>query len=276
MAEKQYRALSIGAHPDDADTSAGGLLWKMRDEGWEVRLLSITDGSAGTYHTDMGRERLAATRKAEAAKSGALLGGRYDVWANEDGRLEPTLAIREELIRYIRDFQPDVIFTNRICDYHADHRAVAQLVQDASFLLTVPPVCRDTRYLEDTPTILFWGDDFRRPQPFQGDLIVPLTEHDVRRNVQLASCHECQYFDWMYWPHHTEKIAWPREKQVEELAGRFLRGAKAVRDQVEHRLVEKYGPATAAKIGYAELFEISEYGSKPSRALLKVMERVDG
>ena len=48
METKTMRVLSIGAHPDDADTSAGGLLEKLRRKGWEVRLLSVTDGSAGT------------------------------------------------------------------------------------------------------------------------------------------------------------------------------------------------------------------------------------
>ena len=58
------RILSIGAHPDDADTSPSGLLLKLRDAGWEIRLLSLTDGSAGTYRTDIPREELALTRRA--------------------------------------------------------------------------------------------------------------------------------------------------------------------------------------------------------------------
>ena len=275
MANKPYRALSIGAHPDDADTSAGGLLWKLRDSNWEIRLLSVTDGSAGTYHPDMTREALAAIRRKEAEKSGLLFGGRYDVLNHPDGQLEPTLTIREELIRYIRDFKPDLIITNRLCDYHADHRSTAQLVQDASFLLTVPHICKDTPYLEDTPTILYWGDGFTRPQPFHPDLIVPLSENDVQRTVSLACCHECQYFDWMYWPHHTEKITWPREKQVADLSERFFNGAKSARARVESRLVEKYGKEIAAKIRFVRLFEISEYGSDPSKELLEIIERVD-
>jgi hypothetical protein len=148
-------------------------------------------------------------------------------------------------------------------------------VQDASFLLTVPHICADVPYLTETPTILYWGDGFARPQPFHVDLIVPLTENDVRRNVTLACCHESQYFDWMYWPDHMEKISWPREKQIKDLGDRFLRSAQSARSRVEGRLAEKYGWETAAKIGYVELFEISEYGAAPSEELLSVIERVD-
>ena len=34
---QQKRVLSIGAHPDDADTSCAILLKKLADQGWEVR-----------------------------------------------------------------------------------------------------------------------------------------------------------------------------------------------------------------------------------------------
>ena len=79
METKTMRVLSIGAHPDDADTSAGGLLEKLRRKGWEVRLLSVTDGSAGTYHMDMGGKPLADIRRKEAERSGRIFGGQYDV-----------------------------------------------------------------------------------------------------------------------------------------------------------------------------------------------------
>ena len=61
--KKEKRILSIGAHPDDADTYCGGLLSKLRDKGWQVRLLSVTDGSAGTYHAEVTREELKLQRR---------------------------------------------------------------------------------------------------------------------------------------------------------------------------------------------------------------------
>ena len=100
---KTYRVLSIGAHPDDADTSAGGLLWKLREKGWEVRLLSLTDGSAGMYDVQRCGAQLAAIRTEEAARSGKLLGGRYDVWDIPDAHLTASIENRERLIRYIRE-----------------------------------------------------------------------------------------------------------------------------------------------------------------------------
>ena len=61
------KVLVIGAHPDDADTGCAGILGKLLDAGWEARLVSVTDGGAGTYRTDLPREELAAIRRKEAA-----------------------------------------------------------------------------------------------------------------------------------------------------------------------------------------------------------------
>lgn len=229
--EKQLKILSIGAHPDDADTYSGGLLSKLRDAGWLVRLLSVTDGSAGTYHMDESAEELKLQRRSEAAASGRLLGGRYDVLDYPDGRLEVTLAAREHLIRYIRRFRPDVIITNRPNDYHADHRNVSLLVQDASFLLTVPHICADTPYLTHTPAILFWPD-------------------------------------------HVERIAWPREKQIADLAERYHRAGRAQCEEQKEKLAEKYG-AEAEKIRNLETYEISEYGGAIPEEFLRVAECIE-
>lgn len=91
----------------------------------------------------------------------------------DDGRLTPSLEARETLMRTIRNFKPDVIFTNRACDYHPDHRATGQLVQDCSYLMGVPAICPDTPVLRKTPTILYWADGFTDPKPFRSDFARP-------------------------------------------------------------------------------------------------------
>lgn len=260
MEERTRRILSIGAHPDDADTSPGGLLFKLYRQGWEVRLLSITDGSAGMYDLARCGAPLADIRRGEAAASGKLLGGRYDVWDVEDGRLTVTLELRERLIRYIREFRPDIIVTNRPQDYHPDHRNTALLVADASFLLTVPYICSDTPVMETMPVILYWRDGFQRPYPFQADVVVPVDGFE-KDHLSLACCHESQYFDWLYWPDRIERKDWPREQQIQALRERFLKGFQRDRNSVLPRLEERYGKAGAEAIRSVELYEVCEFGS---------------
>ena len=268
--DREYRVLSLGAHQDDADTYPCALLTKLRDAGWQVRLLSLTDGSAGAISTDLPYDELAAIRTREAAKSGALFGGQYDVWDNRDGQLMATLENRERLIRYIREYRPDLILVNRPNDYHADHRNAALLVQDASFLLTVPRICPDVPPLTHEPMILFWEDGFQKPYPFQADILVPAGERHIDMLTRVASCHESQYFDWLNWPDHTDRSTWPREQQVEALHERYRRGMERARARRAEQLVDVYGEEDAARIRYLEAFEISEYGAEPTEAFLKI------
>lgn len=272
--EKQFKILSIGAHPDDADTYSGGLLSKLRDAGWQVRLLSVTDGSRGTYRADAAREEINLQRRSEAAASGRLLGGRYDVLDYPDGQLQVTLEAREHLIRYIRRYAPDVIITNRPNDYHADHRNVAMLVQDASFLLTICKICEDTPALAHTPAILFWGDDFKKPYPHIADVIVPISSEREDLKVKIASCHECQYFDFMYWPDHMERLDWTRDEQIAHLSKRYHASSMAECERLRPKLVELYGEE-AEKITHAESYEISEYSGDIPEEFLKIARSVE-
>src|SRR4030042_663078 len=70
-----------------------------------------------------------------------------------DGELMPPLEVRRRVIREIRTFKPDLVLTHRTSDYHPDHRAVGQLVQDASYLVTVPNVLPEVPALVADPVV---------------------------------------------------------------------------------------------------------------------------
>src|SRR5687768_10204017 len=145
MTPTPLRLLILGAHPDDADYFAGGTAALYRRHGHTVRMVSVTDGGAG--HHEAAGPGLIKRRRAEAAASGKVIGADYIVLDAPDGGLMPTLENRRILIRLIREFQPDLILTHRPNDYHPDHRYTSQLVQDASYMLTVPAVAPEIRHL---------------------------------------------------------------------------------------------------------------------------------
>ncbi len=270
--ENRKRVLSIGAHPDDADTSAGGLLKKLMDKGWEVRLLSVTDGSRGTFRQEMVGEKLKAIRTEEAARSGEIFGGRYDVMDYTDSRLMSDVPTREELIRYIRRFAPDLIISHRPSDTHPDHRHTALLVQDASYLLTVPSVCPDVPPMKHEPVILYWHDSYRTPYPFRPDILVPLDAAALDTLVRAASCHESQYFGWLLWPDNLHKLDWPRDRQIADLAARYDRLFARFAREYAAEIAEKF-PESASAITHVEAFEICEHGSAPDAAFIAELER---
>ena len=128
--EKKLKVLMIGAHPDDNDICGGGIAIKYAAAGHEVRFLSVCNGCGG--HHKMKPGEIAERRFGETQAVAALAGIKYDVWDIPDCEVIADLETRKRLIRYIRAYCPDLIIAHRTNDYHADHRASAQLVQDVN------------------------------------------------------------------------------------------------------------------------------------------------
>src|SRR5260221_9831029 len=100
MSSFPLRLLIVGAHPDDAEYHAGGLAAIYREAGHTVKMVSVTNGESG--HFRISGEELANLRRAEARAAGKVIGATYDVWDNPDGRLQPTIEVRGQIIREIR------------------------------------------------------------------------------------------------------------------------------------------------------------------------------
>lgn len=64
--------IGIFAHPDDEAFGPSGTLLKLRDEGWDIHLILLTDGDAGVNVDNV--TDLAATRLKEWEASAKLLG----------------------------------------------------------------------------------------------------------------------------------------------------------------------------------------------------------
>ena len=101
----------IGAHPDDCEITAGGTAALNSARGGRVVFVSLTNGDKG--HQTLGGIALARRRRDEAQAAAAVCGAESVVFDNHDGELTPTLERRHELIRVIREFQPDVVMFPR-------------------------------------------------------------------------------------------------------------------------------------------------------------------
>jgi LmbE family N-acetylglucosaminyl deacetylase len=188
------RILALVAHPDDAEISAGGLLQVHQKLGSVLRLISVTDGQSGHHQEPAGS--LVERRRAEAARAGELLGAEYWTWYFPDGYLTPSLEVRERIIVAIREFQPDLVLTHRPYDYHPDHRAVGQAVQDASYMVTVPKVAPHQPALTRDPVVAYLPDPYTRPVPLRPDLVLDASE-GIDLIVRMMACHESQVFEWL-------------------------------------------------------------------------------
>ena len=120
--------LAFGAHPDDVECAAAGVLIKHIALGKTVAIIDLTAGKIGTFGTP-------ESRKNEAKTASKILGIQYREQLNlPDGSVENNEESRLKVIQMIRKYQPDIVLCNAIHDRHPDHANAAKLVADASFL----------------------------------------------------------------------------------------------------------------------------------------------
>ncbi|MEY4273160.1 PIG-L deacetylase family protein [Aquirufa sp. 5-AUSEE-100C1] len=261
---KPLRIIFIGAHPDDCDIKGGGTAALFVEMGHQVKFLSVTNGDAG--HQSQGGGMLAKRRIAETQEVAKRLGVSYDVLDNHDGELLPTLEIRLQIIRKIREWKADVVIAPRSNDYHPDHRYTGVLVQDAAFMVGVPNVAPDVEPLRKNPVFLYFQDNFKKPNPFQPDIAVDITPVIAKKLAGLDA-HQSQFYEWLPWiGNYESEVPKDPAKYKEWLLQK--RVAKP-NPEVQKSLVKWYGPTRAAKVLYAEAFEICEYGSQPTEADLR-------
>lgn len=133
-----FRILVIAAHPDDIEIGAGGSVAVWTDAGAEVIYCLVTNGAAGSNDKDVNYDELVALRKREQRQAADVVGVKQVIHLDyPDGALEPTLALRRDLTRLIRQLQPNRVVImdptvivvedeNFFYINHPDHRATGE------------------------------------------------------------------------------------------------------------------------------------------------------
>lgn len=260
----QIRVIAFGAHPDDCDIGAGGLAAKFAAMGHKVKFVAVTNGDAG--HQTMGGGVLAKRRRAEAMESARRLGIEYEVLDNHDGELLPTLDVRLQVIRRIRQWNADVVISPRTNDYHPDHRNTGMLLQDAAYMVMVPNVASDTPPLKKNPVFLHFQDRFQKPDPFRPDIAIDITDV-FDQKISALDAHQSQVYEWLPWVggyfeqvpvNQAERLPWLRKTMQ-----------RPITPAVRLALEKWYGKDRGAGIQFAEAFQVGEYGAQPDEVMLR-------
>lgn len=253
------RIIAIGAHPDDCDSKFGGTAALFAEMGHEVKFLALTNGDAG--HQSEGGGALGKRRRLEAQAAGKALGVTYDVLDNHDGELLPTLQVRHQVIRKIREWNADIVLGLRPNDYHPDHRNAGKVVQDAAYMVVVPNVTPDTPPLTKNPLFLYMQDRFQRPNPHTPDVVVSI-DKTIDKKVKGLHAHTSQMYEWLPWvggnldevpEGEAARLAW-MDKRVK---------SRTISPEMQASLKKWYGDK-AKNVKYAEAFEVAEYGYQPN------------
>ena len=134
--------LAVFAHPDDAEICAGGVLSGWAAAGREVHLLVLTNGDRGSNDPSLSRADLAATRLVETEAAAAIMGlAGVRVLSTHDGELENTAAVRDAVVRRVREVRAETVvscdptaifFENRYYN-HSDHRMAGWVALDSAY-----------------------------------------------------------------------------------------------------------------------------------------------
>ncbi|HET7560104.1 MAG TPA: PIG-L deacetylase family protein [Limnochordia bacterium] len=172
LLSRRWRALAIGAHPDDLEFFIGGTLSLLSENHTEVTMAVLSCGGRGGRVANIGE-----IRAKEQAASAAVLGAQLRQFDLRDGALASDDALRPTLAELWRELEPDLVFA---CDprgpvaglRNPDHVALGQAVLDVARLA----VTGARLYLYGSP----------RP-----NVLVDTTEV-IQEKVSALKCHRSQ------------------------------------------------------------------------------------
>ncbi|HET8859186.1 bacillithiol biosynthesis deacetylase BshB1 [Marivirga sp.] len=120
--------LAFAAHPDDIELACAGTLAKHSEMGENIGVIDLTQGEMGTRGTP-------EQRLDEAAASADILGLRVrENLGFNDAFFKNDLAHQTEIVKKIRQYQPNIILANAISDRHPDHGRASELISESVFL----------------------------------------------------------------------------------------------------------------------------------------------
>jgi LmbE family N-acetylglucosaminyl deacetylase len=141
---------------------------RLAAEGKDIHYLLITRGDKGSNDPGMTPERLSPIRGEEQQQAAKILGVQTVTFLDGyyDGTIEPTLALRKELVFRMRRWRPDVVFTFdpwKKYEIHPDHRATGICTFDAVAVsrdrMAYPELLQDGITQHNVKQVYFFNTD---------------------------------------------------------------------------------------------------------------------
>ncbi|MBX7072251.1 MAG: PIG-L family deacetylase [Pirellulales bacterium] len=207
--------LAIHAHPDDVEFQCAGTLALLAARGHQITIGTMTPGDCGSR--ELGPDKIAAVRRAEARRAAELIGAEYRCLEFRDLSIVIDNDSKRRVTELVRRLRPDVILTAPPVDYMDDHEATSRLVRDAAFNASCPNYA--TRQWEPAAATakiphLYYVDPLQGEDLF-GNAIVPdfyvdvTSVFDTKR--QMLACHDSQR-GWLRAQHGVDEYLESQER----------------------------------------------------------------
>lgn len=126
MNNQTVDVLAFGAHPDDVEACAGGLVSLLSDKGLNVGKIDLTSG-------DLSNTGNGNIREQEALEASRIMGMSFvDNLGLPDRELDQHPEFVDKLIEKIRTYKPKYLIAPIWDDKHIDHVATSHLVTRAA------------------------------------------------------------------------------------------------------------------------------------------------
>ena len=125
-ADLPRRVLVFAPHPDDEIFGCGGLLSLQASLGAEIRIVVVTDGSAGDPEglaSDIAQKRIAESQRGAQILE---LHADYRFLAFPDGGLSEAHDLVDRLHAELEEYAPEVVYIPSAQEFHPDHRALSR------------------------------------------------------------------------------------------------------------------------------------------------------
>jgi bacillithiol biosynthesis deacetylase BshB1 len=180
--------LAIGVHPDDVELSCSGTILKHITFGKKCGILDLTCGELGTRGS--GELRLV-----EAANAAKILGvSLRDNLKMADGFFANDKNNQIEIIKKIRQYQPEIILCNAVSDRHPDHGRAAQLISEACFYSGLIKIKTELDGITQSvwrPKAVYHYIQDRQLKP---DFVVDITPF-IDKKMEAIEAFSSQFFD---------------------------------------------------------------------------------
>jgi LmbE family N-acetylglucosaminyl deacetylase len=111
----------IAPHPDDAESSCGGLIYNYVKAGEEVIIITMTGGDLGIWGKP--KEEARAIRAVEAQNAANVLGAKLEFFGAVDAALFVDVVTTDRLLEMLIRINPTIVLAPWPLDVHPDHQA---------------------------------------------------------------------------------------------------------------------------------------------------------
>jgi LmbE family N-acetylglucosaminyl deacetylase len=202
------RALSILAHPDDAEFLCAGALIRLQDKGWEIHIASMTPGDCGSR--ELPPAEIARVRMEEGRAAAAMIRGTYHCLDCRDLLICYDAPAIQQTVELIRQVDPAIVISHSPQDYMVDHEITSRLARSACFGAPAPNF--QTGRLPGAPAVdriphLYYAapiegaDIFGEPVPFS--LAIDISDV-IGLKADMLACHRSQR-EWLRAQHGMDE-----------------------------------------------------------------------